>query len=97
MNYLLDKFYTKSSFESVNKNINIYMIQQSLRRAVSQFKTLSENDIKDLEDEVINLIEARANLVPFSFLVAPAEIGYISLVFKQKVLQSWTLNEELGF
>ena len=73
------------------------MIQQSLRRAVSQFKTLSENDIKDLEDEVINLIEARANLVPFSFLVAPAEIGYISLVFKQKVLQSWTLNEELGF
>ena len=67
INYLHDKFGAKSSVDSVDKNIYVYMNQRKLRRATSQFKTLSdlsEDEIEDLEDEVINLIDAGANLVP---------------------------------
>ncbi len=66
VNYFLDKFRAKSLVESVDKSIYIYMNQRTLRRAASQFKTLSdlsEDEIEDLEDKVINLIEAGANLV----------------------------------
>ena len=73
MNYLLDKFRAKSSVDSVDKSIYICMNQRTLRRAAGHFKTLSDlsdDEVENLEDEVINLIEAGANLVPplFGFL-----------------------------
>ena len=80
MNYLLDKFRAKSSVDSVDKSIYIYMNQRTLRRAAGQFKTLSDlsdDEVENLEDEVINLIEAGANLVPSPSSVSSAEMGYV--------------------
>ena len=68
------------------------MNQRTLRRAACQFKTLSEDEIEDLEDEVINFFEAGANLVPPRSLLAPAEIGYVQLVCEQKFLHSRALG-----
>ena len=44
---------------------------------MASYSDLSEDEIGDLEDEVINLIEAGANLVPPPSLLAPAEVGHI--------------------
>ncbi len=79
MNYVFDKFCAKTSFESVNKSIYIYINQQILKRATTEFKTLSDlskDEIENLEDEVINFIKVGANLVFFLSLVALSKIGY---------------------
>ena len=54
----------------------------------NQFKTLSnlsKHEVPDLEDEVINLIEVRADLVPPPSLLAYAHVGYIQLGLRAKV------------
>ncbi len=80
MNYLLNKFCAKYSVDSVDKSIYKYIYQQTLKRAINEFKVLSdlsEDEIADLEDEVIHLIEAWADLVPPSFLPTIADINHI--------------------
>ncbi len=80
MNYLLEKFRAKSSVDSVDKSIYIYMNQRTLRRVANEFKVLSDlsrDEIADLEDEVIHLIEAGADLVPPLSLPTIADIDHI--------------------
>ena len=62
------------------KSIYIYMNQRTLRRAANEFKILSdlsEDEIADLEDEVIHLIEAGADLVPPPSLPTIADMDHI--------------------
>ena len=61
----------------------------------NQFKTLSDlskDDIKDFKNQVINLIEAEANLFSVSSLIALLKMSYIWLVFAQKPLHNRALS-----